>query len=168
MTHFIIELQFYNSFANGRHCSPQINICSFIFQPTAVCLRAGEFIEVFPIIHLLVQIFVTGTGLLNHTHGQPVLVQVVVKGHREHNGHALRANPALHMEQVIGQYAHSACGSVVILDERAHFDLGGANCRLGRVVTEATFHVYLGIDEAVATADIGYFYSAVSVGGESG
>lgn len=31
-----------------------------------------------------------------------------------------------------------------------------------------TFADLLGVNEAVATADIGYFYSAVSVGGESG
>lgn len=140
-THFIIELHFNYGFADTRHCSPQVNICSFIFQPTAVCLRAGEVTEVFPIIQLIVQMFVTGTGLLNHTHGKPVLVQVVVKGHREHNGHALGANSALHMEQVVGQQADSASGSVVVLGEGAHFSLAGTNRRLGRVLTEATCHI---------------------------
>lgn len=140
-THFIIELHFNNGFANTRHCSPQINIRSFIFQPRAICLRASQVTEVFPIIHLAVQMFVTGTRMLNHTHGKPVLVQVVVKGHREHNGHAFRANPALHMEQVVGQQADSARGSVVVLGEGAHFTPGGTNRRLGRVLTEATCHV---------------------------
>lgn len=86
--------------------------------------------------------FVAGTGLLNHAHGKSVLVQVVVKGHREHDGDALGANPALHMEQVVGQQADSACGSVVILYEGAHFGLGDTDGRLGRVLTEATCHVY--------------------------
>lgn len=137
-THFIIELHFNNGFANRRHCSPQIDIFSLIFQPTAVCLGAGEVTEVFPIVHLVVQLLVAGTGLLDHAHGKPVLVQVVVIGHGEHDDQALGANPALHMEQVVGQQAHSACGGVVILNEGAHFGLGDTNRRLRRVVTEAT------------------------------
>lgn len=102
-----------------------------------MCLRAGEATEIFPIIQLVVQMFVTGTGMLNHTHSQLVLVQVVVIGHREHDDQALGANSALHMEQVVGQQANRARGSVVILSKGAHFGLGGANRRLGRVVTEA-------------------------------
>lgn len=101
-------------------------------------LRAGEVTEVFPIVQLVVQVFVAVTGLLNHTHSQPVLVQVVVKRHREHDGHAVGANPALHMEQVVGQQANCARGGVVVLGEGADFGLGGANRGLGRVVTEAT------------------------------
>ncbi|KAG7243542.1 hypothetical protein INR49_011098 [Caranx melampygus] len=97
----------------------------------AIRLRAGEVTEVFPVVHLVIQMFVAGTGVLNHAHGQTVLIQVVVKGHREHDGHALGANPALHMEQVIGQQADSTRGSVVVLGEGAHFSLGGADRRLG-------------------------------------
>lgn len=41
-THFIIELHFNNGFANGRHGSPHVDIFSFIFQPAAMCLGAGE------------------------------------------------------------------------------------------------------------------------------
>lgn len=139
--HFIIELHFNYGFPDGRHCSPQINIRGSVLQPTAIGLRAGEATEVFPVVHLVVQMFVAGTGLLNHAHGQTVLVQVVVKGHREHDGHALGANPALHMEQVIGQQADSTRGGVVVLGEGAHFSLGGADRRLGRVLTEAARHV---------------------------
>lgn len=141
MTHFIIKLHFNNGFAITRHCSPQINICGFILQPRAVCLRADKVTEVFPIIHLAVQMFVAGTGLLNHAHGQQVLVQVLVEGHRKHDGNAIGAHPALHVEQVVGQQADRARGGVVVLGEGAHFGLGGTNRRLGRVLTEATCHV---------------------------
>lgn len=81
--------------------------------------------------------FVTGAGMLHAAHGQTVLVQVVVKGHREHNGHALGVNPALHIEQVVGQHADRACGRVVVLGEGADFCHGGADRGLGRVMTEA-------------------------------
>jgi len=106
-----------------------------------VCVGAGEARQVFPIIQLLVQLFVAVTRKLNHAHGQPVIVEVVVKRHREHDGHALGANPALHVEQVVGQQADGARGGVVVLGEGAHFSLGGTNRRLGRVVTETTGHV---------------------------
>lgn len=142
MTHFIIELHFNNSFANARHCSPHIDIRSFIFQPAATWLRASKATEVLPIIHLVIQMFVAGAGMLHHTYGKPVLVQVVVEGHREHDGQALRTNPAMHMEQVVGQQAHSARGRVVILCEGAHFGPGDADSRLGRVLAEATCQVY--------------------------
>lgn len=138
----IIELHFYNGLASARHCSPQLDMWGFIFQPTATWLRTSKVTEVFPVIHLVVQMFIAGTGMLNHTHCKSVLVQVVVKGDREHDGCAIRANPALHVEEVVGQQADSTCGSVVILCEGAHFGLGGANGRLGRVLTEATCHVY--------------------------
>lgn len=142
LAHFIIELHFYNGFAITRHRSPQIDIWSSIFQPTATWLRASKVTEVFPIIHLVVQMFITGTGMLNHTHSKSVLVQVVVKGDREHDSYALRTNVAGHMEEVVGQQPDSTCGSVVILYEGAHFSEGGTNGRLGRVLTVATFHVY--------------------------
>lgn len=167
-THFIVELDFYDGIADTGHRGPQINICGFVFQPTAAGVGAGEVTEVFPVVQLVVQMFVAGTGLLNHANGQPVLVQVAVEGHGEHDGHALGTNAALHMEQVVGQQADSARGGVVVLDEGAHLCLGGANRGLGRMLTEATCHVHLGVDEAVAGADICYFDGAVSVGGESG
>lgn len=138
LTHFIIELHLNNGFAGTGHCSPQINICRSISHRRATCLRAGKVTEVFPIIHLVVQMFVTSMGLRNHAHGQPVLVQVAVVGHGEHDGHALGANPALHIEQVIGQQANSARGSVVVLGKGAHFSFAGTNRRLGRVLREAT------------------------------
>lgn len=86
--------------------------------------------------------FVACTGVLNHTHRQTVLVQITVEGHGKHDGHALGANPALHVEQVVGQQADGARGSVVVLGEGTHFSLGGANRGLGRVEAEATCHVY--------------------------
>lgn len=141
-THFIIELHFNNSFANTRHCSPHVDIWSFVFQPAATWLRASKATEVLPIIHLVIQMFVAGTGMLHHAYGKPVLVQVVVKGHRKHDGQALRTNPAMHMEQVVGQQAHGARGRVVILREGAHLGLLDADSRLGRVLTEATCQVY--------------------------
>lgn len=48
----------------------------------------------------------------------------------------------MHMEQVVGQQAHGARRRVVILCEGAHFGLGDADGRLGRVLTEATCQVY--------------------------
>lgn len=141
-THGVEELYFNNGFAHSRHGCPQINICRFIFQAATNCLRAAEVTEVFPIIHLVVQLFVAGPGMVNHAHSQPVFVQVLVEGHGEHDGHTLRANPALHMEQVVGQQADSACGSVVILGKGAHFGLGAANRGLRWVMAEASCHVY--------------------------
>lgn len=116
-------------------------MCCFIFQATPVGLGAREAAEVFPIVQLLVQMFVTGPGLLHHTHGQPVLVQVVVKGHGEHDGHALGANAAPHVEEVVGQQADGTRGRVVVLREGADFCLLGSNGGLRRVVAEATGHV---------------------------
>lgn len=141
-THFIIELHFNNGFADAWHRSSHINICSFIMQPAAASLRADEVTGVLPIIQLVVQMFVAGTGMLDHTHGQAVLVQVVVKGHRKHDGHAFGTNPTLHVEQVVGQQADGARGSVVILGEGAHLGLGGTNRGLRRVLTEAARHVH--------------------------
>ncbi|TNN56798.1 hypothetical protein EYF80_032976 [Liparis tanakae] len=69
-------------------------------------------------------LFVATARMLDHAHGQPVTVQVAVKRHREHDGHALGANPALHVEQVVGQQADGARGGVVVLGEGAHFSLG--------------------------------------------
>lgn len=141
MTHFVIQLHFNDGFANGGHCGPEINVRRLVHQPAAVFFGAGEAGEVFPIVQLLVQLFIAGPGLLHHAHGQPVLVQVVVKRHRKHDGHALGADAALHVEQVVGQQADGARGGVVVLGEGAHFSPGRADGGLGRVVAEAARHV---------------------------
>ncbi|PWA17668.1 hypothetical protein CCH79_00008250, partial [Gambusia affinis] len=64
----------------------------FALVITPICL--------IPVMVSLVM-FVAGPGMLDHTYSQPVLVNVVVERHGEHEGHALRTNPALHVEQVV-------------------------------------------------------------------
>lgn len=105
---FIIELHFNNGFANRGHCCPQIHIWSEVFQPTANVLRANKVTGLLPVIHEVVQLLITGAGLLKHAHSKPVLVQVVVVGHGEHDGHALSARSGMSVEQVVGQHPDGA------------------------------------------------------------
>lgn len=89
MTHFIVELHFNDALAVAGHRSPQINVCGSVLKPTAAHLRADESALLFPVVHLFVQLFVAGPGLLDHAHSQTILVHVVVVGHGEHDGHAI-------------------------------------------------------------------------------
>lgn len=143
-------------------------MCCLILQPAPACISTLKITEVFPIIHLVIEVFVTFSGLFKYTYGQLVLVQVAVKWDREHDAHPLGACAALHVEDVIGQQAHSTGGSVVVFGESAHLGFGAADGGLRGVLGEATAHVHLGVDEAVLPSDVGDFDGAVSVGCKSG
>lgn len=147
-THFVVELGFHNGFPDAGHSCSHFYVVSLVHDPGATFIRAGKFSDIFPIIHLIVQSFVAGVGLLHDADCQAVTVQVAVERHREHDGDAIGANAALHVEEVVGQEADAPGGGVVVLNEGADFRHGGAYGGLRGVMGEAAGHVNPGDNDS--------------------
>ncbi len=138
----IIQLQFHNSSALIGHAGPHIQLLLTEYQPRAVGLVAHKVGEILAVVHVIEQLVIAGTSGLKDAHAQPVLIDVVVKGHREHDGHQPVDGAVAHVDQLIGHDPHSTGCCVVILDEGTHLRMGGADSWLWRAEGETTFHMH--------------------------
>lgn len=137
----IIHLQFNNSPAFIRHAGPDVHHPPLVRHAWAIGLVPHKVGEILIFVHQVIQLVVAGSRVLEDAHSQPVLVQVVVERHREHDSNQLVAVAAAHVKQLVGHDAHSAWCRVVVLGEGAHLGPGGANGGLRRAEGETTFHV---------------------------
>ena len=106
-SHPVIQLHFDKSSALIGHGGPHIHRFPLKLHPRAVGLVAHKAVLIV-VVHALEQTLVAGLRLIEDAHPQPVLVEVVVERHREHDSHELRAGALFHVEHLVGQDAHGA------------------------------------------------------------
>lgn len=78
------DLHLHNGLAHGRHGAHDVEVLAFVREAAAFSLLPHEALLLLVVIHLLVQLLVALFAVLVDSHGHPVLVHVVVVGHREH------------------------------------------------------------------------------------
>lgn len=114
------HLHLHNGSAHRGHGSLDVHVVALKYEPVAFGLLPHKALLVV-VIHLVVQTLVAVFALLVDSHCQPVLVQLIVKWHREHYSYYLFGAVALYLKQVVGQDTHCAGGFAAVLGEVAQF-----------------------------------------------
>lgn len=135
------HLDLHDGPAQRGHGSLDVQLLALKCEATAIGLLPHKAHLLFVVVHLFVQTFVDLFALVVDSYGEPVLVHVIVVGHREHYSYCLFSSVAVPLKQVVCQDAHRTGGFGAGLAEVAHLGFQWAHGGLGWAVAVATVQV---------------------------
>lgn len=149
------QLHLHNGPAHRGHGGLDVQLPALKREPGAMGLLSNETLLLFVVIHLFEQALVALFALGIDPHGEPVLVHVIVVGHREHYRYCLFSRVALPLKQVVGQNTHCTGCFGAGFAEVAHLGFQWSHGGLGRAVAVATVQENLGVNQAVVISEVG-------------
>lgn len=132
------QLHLHNGLAHRGHGGLDVKLLALIRDPAAMGLLSNETFLLFVVIHLFVQTLIALFALVIDPHSKPVLVHVIIVGHREHYSYCLFSGIAFPLKEVVGHNANCAACFGAGLGEVAHLGFQWAHSGLGWTMAAST------------------------------
>lgn len=123
----IPHLHFYDGPGQRTHGGLEVQVTAIMVNTWPTGLLPHKALLVLLIIHFFIKCLIAFLPFWVDAHCKPILIQVVVPGYREHDGHGLNVVIFLSLIEVVGHDPHAAGGLGGRLAEGAYFGFLGAH-----------------------------------------